>query len=277
MRKFFLLFSLVLLTASCSEYQKVLKTEDAALKYKTAEQLYNEAKTGEGNSGRKFRKALRLFEQIVPQYRGTPQGQRVMFLYADTYFELGDYQLSGYQFERFTETYPESEKAEEAAYKSAKSYYFLSPPYALDQTETHTAIDKLQAFINRYAESEYMEEANSLVQELRIKLEKKAYEIAKQYHKTRDYKAAITAFDNFITEYPGSPFREQALYYKFDSAYEYAINSYSYAMPERLAAAKRYFEDYKRSYPDGEYINEAEAALQEIEKTLQNFNTTVAR
>ena len=277
MKKFFFLLSLILLTASCSEYQKVLKSEDTALKYRTAEELYNEGKAGEGNSSRKFRRALRIFEEIVPQYRGTPQGQRVMFLYADTYYELGDYHLSGYQFERFSETYPESEKAEEAAFKSAKSYYFLSPPYALDQTETYKAINKLQAFINQYPESQYMEEANDLVQELRIKLEKKAYEIAKQYHKTLDYKAAITAFENFITEYPGTPFREKALYYKFDSAYRYAINSYAYAMPERLATAKTYFEDYERSYPEGEFIEEAEAALQDIEETLENLNTTAAR
>lgn len=277
MKKFFLLFSLVALTASCSQYQKVLKSKDTALKYRTAEELYDEGKSGEGNSGRKFRRALRIYEQIVPEYRGTPQGQRVMFLYADTYYELGDYRLSGYQFERFSEVYPESEKAEEAAYKSAKSYYFLSPPYSLDQTDTYKAINKLQAFINKYPESQYMDEANTLVQDLRIKLEKKAYEIAKQYHKTLDYRAAIAAFENFITKYPGSPFREAALYYKFDAAYEYAINSYAYAMPERLAAAKEYFEDYKRSYPEGEFIEEAEVALQDIEQTLQNLNTTAAR
>ncbi|SDL04272.1 Beta-barrel assembly machine subunit BamD [Salinimicrobium catena] len=272
MKKIILLLSIVLVATSCSQYQKVLKSDDTGLKYSTAEELYNEAKAGEGNTSRKFKKALRIFEQIVPEYRGKPQAQKLMFMYADTYYELGDHYLAGYQFERFVETYPQSEKLEEAAFKGAKSYYFLSPRYDLDQTETHKAIEKLQAFINRFPESEKLEEANELVTELRVKLEKKSYEIAKQYHHTRNYKAAITALNNFILEYPGSPFREQAYYYKFDSAYQYAINSYAYAMPERLKEARKYYQDYLRYYPEGKFVSEAEAAFTDITEKEQNYN-----
>ena len=271
MKKIILFLSVALLLSSCGEYQEVLKSEDTGLKYTTAENLYNEAKSGEGNSRKKFRKALRIFEQIVPEYRGKPQGQRLMFLFADTYYELNDYFLAGYQFERFVETYPESEKVEEAAFKGAKSYYFLSPPYYRDQTETLKGISKLQEFINRFPESERMDEANKLATELRVKLEKKAYEIAKQYHHTESYIAAITAFDNFISEYPGSPFREKAMYYRFESAYLYAINSYAYAMPERLATAKEYYEDYQRYYPEGEFISLADTALKDIETKEQQL------
>ena len=120
MKKIILLLSVVFLFTSCGEYQKVLKSKDSGLKYSTAENLYNEAK--EEDSRRKYSKALRLFEQLVPEYRGKPQGQKLMFLFADTYYELNDYFLAGYQFERFVETYPESEKIEEAAFKGAKSY-----------------------------------------------------------------------------------------------------------------------------------------------------------
>ena len=271
MKKLILLLSILFLATSCGEYQKVLKSKDNGLKYSTAEKLYEEAKAGEGNSRKKFRKALRIFEQIVPEFRGKPQGQKLMYLYSDTYYELGDYFLSGYQFERFAETYPDSEKLEEAVFKSAKSYYFLSPPYNLDQTETVQGIAKLQDYINRFPESERLDEANELITELRVKLEKKAYEIAKQYHHTRNYKAAITAFDNFIAEYPGSPFRERAIYYKFESAYLYAINSYAYAMPERLKTARTYYEDYKRYYPEGEFLSEADSAVNDIEQKEQNL------
>lgn len=276
MKKGILLLGIFMVAASCSQYQKVLKSEDTGLKYATAEQLYNEAKAGEGNEKRKFRKAERLFDQIVPAYRGKPQAQKLMFIYADTYYELGHYNslnygLSGYQFERFVESYPESEKLEEAAYKGASSYYYLSPRYDLDQTETIQAIAKLQAFINRFPDSEKLAEANELVTELRVKLERKAYEIAKQYHHTRNYVAAIAAFDNFLLDYPGSPFREQAFYYKFDSAYQYAINSYAYVMEERLDTALKYYNDYKRYYPEGEFISNVDAAFNDIDTRQQNF------
>lgn len=271
MKKTILLISILILSASCSQYQKVLKSDDTGLKYSTAERLYNEAQAGEGNERRKYRKAVRLFEQLVPVYRGKPQAQKLMFLYADSYYQLGDYFLAGYQFERFVESYPESEKLEEAAFKGARSYYFLSPRYDLDQSETHQAITKLQNFINRFPESDKLDEANQLVTELRVKLERKAYEIAKQYHHTRSYVAAMTAFDNFIAEYPGSPFRELAFYYRFDSAYQYAINSYAYAMPERLERARTFYEDYRRYYPEGEFISQAQEAFADIERRQQNL------
>lgn len=266
MNRLLLILGVLVLTTSCSEYQKVLKGEDIGTKYATAEQLYNEAEAGEGNSKRKYRKALRLFEQIVPEYRGRPQAQKLMFLYANTYYQLGDYFLSGYQFERFTESYPDSERLEEAAYKGAKSYYFLSPRYSLDQTETHQALDKMQAFLNRFPQTEHIEEANEIVTELRVKLERKDYEIAKQYHHTEDYNAAMTSFNNFLLDNPGSPYREQAYYYRFDSAYIYAVNSYMHIMGDRLATARGYYQDYVRYFPEGEFIEEANQALAEIEE-----------
>lgn len=265
-----LLMSAFFALSSCSEYQKVLKSEDTAKKYSKAETLYNEAKTEESKP--KFRKALRLFEQIVPQYRGKPQGEKVTYLLADTYYQLGDNYLAGYQFERFTQSYPNSEKAEEAAFKSAKGYYFLSPRYDLDQTETVKAIEELQKYINKYPDGEYREEANELATDLRIKLEKKAYEIAKQYHHTENYKAAIVAFGNFISEYPGSPYREAAFYHRFDAAYKLAVNSYQYLMQDRLKTARDFYHNYLKYYPEGSvYYDQLIKAYEDVQARLQNF------
>ncbi len=71
-------------------------------------------------------------------------------------------------------SYPNSDKSIEAAFFSAKSYYELSPKYSLDQTDTDKALSKLQNFINAYGESPYVEEANILAKELRIKKEQKS-------------------------------------------------------------------------------------------------------
>jgi len=270
MKKIILLISLVILYTSCSEYQKVLKSAEQGEKYAHAEKLYNEAQ--DENSKSKYRKALRLFEQIVPQYRGKPQGEKLIFLFADTYYQLNDHYLASYQFERFTQAYPNSERVEEAAFKSAKSYYELSPRYDIDQTETAKAIEELQKYIVSYPDSENIPEANQLATELRVKIEKKAYEIAKQYHHTENYKSAIVAFTNFINEYPGSPFREAAFYHRFDSAYQLAINSYEYLQNERLTEAKGFFNNYARFYPEGSmYYTVIHASFQDLESQLQNL------
>lgn len=270
MKKGLLLLGTFLMLVSCGEYQKLLKNGETGEKYAYAEKLYNEAQ--EENSKPKYRRALRLFEQIVPQYRGKPQGEKLTFLFADTYYHLGDDYLAGYQFERFVQAYPNSDRVEEAAFKSAKSYYKLSPRHDLDQTETVKAITELQTYIDTYPEGENLEEANELATELRVKLEKKAFEIAKQYHLTENYKSAIVAFNNFINEYPGSPFREGAFYYRFDSAYLLAINSYQSLMEERLTTAKGFYDNYIRYYPEGsEYYNQLQTSFMDLDSRLQNF------
>ena len=269
MKKGILVLSLLMLTVSCSEYQKLLKSKEAAPKYTAAEELYNEGK--EEDSNKKLRKALRLLEQVEPEFRGKPQGERLVFLLADTYYQLDDYFNAPFQFERFLQLYPNSQKAEEAKYKAAASYYYRSPRYDLDQTDTRKAIEELQVYLNQYPEGEFTGSANEMATELRVKLEKKAYEIAKQYHHTEYYKAAIASFNNFISDYPGSPFREAAYYYRFDSAYKLAINSFQVLMEERLKEAREFYKSYKKYYPEGEYIPQLEDSLSEIDKRLQNF------
>ncbi|MBE7641206.1 outer membrane protein assembly factor BamD [Salegentibacter sp. BLCTC] len=274
MKKAILLAAVLMLTVSCGEYQDLLKSDDSGKKYSYAEQLYNEAQ--ENGDKRKYRKALRLFEQIVQQYRGKPQGEKLSFLFANTYYELGDYYLSSYEFERFQQSYPNSEKVEEAAYKKARSFYELSPRYDLDQTDTNKAVTELQAYLNTFPEGEYVDRANEMATELRIKLEKKEFEIAKQYHLTGEaragnYRAAITSFTNFLANNPGSPFRESAQYYRFDSAYRLAINSFRSLMEERLNEALEFYETYKKYYPEGEYMAPMEASAEDIKSRLQNF------
>ena len=164
----------IILMASCSQYQKVLKNEDIKAKYDLAEKYYE---AGD------MKRANRLLEQIAPKYVGKPQGERVMFFLADSYYQRGDFNMSGYQFERFVKSYPKSDKIAQASFLGAKSFYELSPVYSLDQTDTDKALAKLQTFINAYPESEYFDEANAMAKELTTKKERKAYEIARQFNK----------------------------------------------------------------------------------------------
>ncbi len=112
--------------------------------------------------------------------------------------------LTIHLLDKFTDIYPQSEKAEEAAFLSAKGFYFNSPVYSKEQKETIEAIEKLQLFVNAHPNSQYLSEANAIVKELDFKLEKKAFEIAKQYNLISDYKASIKSFNNFLLEFPGA-------------------------------------------------------------------------
>lgn len=271
MKNLFILCFVATAFASCSEYQKVLKSSEDNPKYEMAVQLYE--KGVQTNKDRFFKKSLRLQEQIITKYRGKAQGQKLSFLYADTYFQLRDFFTAAYQFERFVKAYPESEKVEEALFKSAKCYYEVSPRYSLDQIDTEKGIVKFQTYLDQFLEGEFYAKANKMAQELQTKLEKKAYEIAKQYHHTLHYKAAIEAMDNFVLDYPGSVFREKAYYYKFESAYLLAIHSYDYLVQERLESALDYYAKYIKYYPQGEFSEQAKEHYQDIQTRLTEYKS----
>ena len=262
MKKFLAFILLISFFTSCSEYQKAMKSEDLAVKLQVATKMY-EAK--------KYNKAIRLFEQIAPAYKGKPQSERMFYMYAQSLYKTEQYYLAGYQFDSFVSSYPRSEKVEESSFLGAKSYSKLSPKYSLDQTDTNKAIEKLQNHIDTYPESKNLAEANALVKELREKLEKKAYENAIIYNNVANYKAAMVAFDNFIINYPGTPFKEKALYYKFDSAYNLAVNSIATKMKERLENAKTAYANLIKFKPDTEYKAKADQMLAKIDKDLQQF------
>lgn len=261
-RYIYILFLAVIIT-SCSPFQKALKSEDVAFKKEVGEMMYNKGK---------YEKAIRLFEQVSQSYKGKKDAETMFYMFAQSYYKTKQYYLAGYQFEGFAASYPRSDKLEEASYLGAKSYHFLSPRYSLEQGDTYKAIDKLQVFIDTYPNSQYMAEANQLVKELREKLEKKAFEIAKQYNTIMDYKAAIKSLDNFIIDYPGTPFKEDALYYKYDSSYQLAINSVPARMEERLNQAKSSYAALIKFKADTKYKKQADEMLARIDTELQKFS-----
>ena len=266
---FFFIVIVALAFQSCSEYQKVLKNDDVKAKYDMAEKFYKEED---------FKRSNRLFEQIAPKYIGKPQGERVMFFFSNTYFQRKDYNMAGYQFERFIKSYPKSDKLQEAAFLGAKSYYMLSPNYSLDQTDTDKALLKLQNFINTYPDSEYFKEANKIAKELTTKKERKSFEIAKQYNKLGEFnyellKSAVAACDNFVSDYPGSIFKEDILYIKLQATTHMAMNSYEVLKKDRLNNARDAYSVLKKKYPETKFGKEADDLLKKIEKELKSFPT----
>ncbi|GAA4971229.1 outer membrane protein assembly factor BamD [Algibacter aquimarinus] len=278
MKNIFYILLACLVLSSCNEYQKALKAEGEgaiAEKFKLGEALYNEGK---------FEKANKLFAQIVPNYRGKPQAEKLMYLYSNSFYKMGDYYISGYQFDRFAASYPKSEKVEEVSFLAAKSYYELSPVYTKDQKETKEALEKIQNFINIFPESEYIAEANELVKELDFKLEKKAFEIAKQYNRISDYPASVKSFNNFLFDFPGSTLKEEALFYRLDSAYKLATNSIELKRTltgvvqlkkQRLEEAKEFYTNFKKTFANSKYISEVDNMATIIDEELNKYTAQV--
>jgi len=255
-----LIFSLSLLLNSCGEYQRVAGKGTTLERYKLAVKKY-EAK--------EFSKALRLFELVIPSYRGKPQMERIQFMVAQSNFNEKNYSTAAYYFDRFTKNHPNSSKKEEAAFLSAYSYKLASPLYSLDQMDTNKALVAFQMFIDEYPDSERIAEANLHYKELKFKLEKKAFEIGKTYYKTaqtdfRNYKSAIVAFDNLINDFLGTKLKEEALYFRFKAFHDLAVVSTERKKLNRIKDAIAAYEKLVRNFPESKFLKDSDKLLLEI-------------
>ncbi len=263
-RKLIPLIIFSLLVSACSKYQKLLKSTDNEKKYETAVKYFEE---------KDYYRAIQLFEQLQHFYRGTDKAEKIAYYYAYAHYEQEDYILASYYFKQFAVNYPHSKNAEEAAYLSAYCNYLDSPPSSLDQTVTLDAIQGLQLFINQHPGSSRVAKANELIDELRMKLETKALNIADLYFSMEDYKAAIINYQNLTKDYPDTKYREHALFRIAKASYYYAQKSFDHKKQERFQATSDALDNFIASYPESEYIKEVLQLKKNTERELQNLLT----
>ena len=259
MKKLVFIVSLVFLLGSCGEYQKVLNKGKNTEKYQMAVEMYEK---------KEYKKAITLFEKIMGPYANKPQMERIQFMISDCYFRTENYTMASYYFTKFIANYPESTKVQEAAYHSAKSYYLASPSYSRDQEDTYKALTAYQNFIDRYPNSELIEEANKDYAELNKKLEFKDFEVARLYYHTENYQAAIQAFENFNEDHLGSDYKEDAFYFSFKAAYELGMQSILSKKEERLSEAILFHRKFEKAFPESEKLEEVNAMGMKLQEEM---------
>ena len=253
-KKQLLLFSSVMLLlivtlGSCkSKYEKLKASNDNAKKYQEAVKFYNK---------KDYTKALGLFEDLVTRYRGRAEAEDLFYYYAYTNYRLKDYTSARFHFKTFADTYPSSPRAEECRFIAAYCYYLDSPIYSLDQENTTKAIESLQLFINLYPKSDRVTEASKLIQNLRDKLEQKAYANSKLYLTIGDYQSAVIAFNNTLRDYPDTKYAEELEFLTIQAQYQYAKVSYDTKQEERFDQAIAYADQFTEKYPNSKFLKDA--------------------
>ncbi len=240
---------LILIVAGCSQYEKILKSNDYKLKYKAALKYYYEKED--------YVRAATVFDQIAPVFRGTDQADSVYFLQAMSYFKQNDYILSGHYFRTFAQTYGGSPFVEQAEFLGAYCYYLTSPRPELDQTSTIQAMQAFQLFLIKYPSSSKADEVKNYLEELRDKLVEKSYISAKLYYDLEDYKASMVALNNSLIKYPDSKYREELMFMLVKSSYMLADNSIAAKKKERFQDAIDEYYSFAAEFPESKFMKEA--------------------
>jgi len=259
-----IVFGLSILTLlSCSEFKKIQKSSNNTEKYKAAVAYYQKED---------YHRSLQLLDELMIYYRGNDTSEKINYYYAYCYYGQADYIQAGYYFLKFTDMFPASVYSEECLYMSAYCQYLFSPDYSLDQSMSLDAIRQLQYFVDRYPNSSRIEACNKLIDEIRQKLEMKAFMIAKLYYNTESYQAAVVAFKNLLKEYPDTGHREEAYFYIVKSSYLYALQSVESKKGPRLYMAVDAYNAFMTIFPQSKYVKEVGIIYKNINKEIAKIN-----
>ncbi len=259
-------FLIAILLASCSDYQKVIKSNDFEYKFKKAREYYDD---------NEYAKSLALYRELVTVYRGTSKADEVYYYYAQSYYGTGDYLLAGSWFRTLVNDYPRSKYREDAQYMIATCYYDETPSVKLDQTVTKKAIDAYQLYINLYPASDKVEKANNIIDELNNKLVYKSYLTAKLYYDLDNYKASVIALQNALKEFPNSKYREELMFMLLRSKYFLAIYSVEEKKEQRASEALDEYYTFIDEYPDSDHRKTIDKYYDKLTEELDYNNDEI--
>ena len=175
----------------------------------TAEQVYQIAVTEyeEGEYG----DAIQARERLMVSFTGFERAEDARMLLADAQFADGNYILARSEYQRFQDRYPTSPRASEAALGVCRSLVALSPIPQRDQDYTEQALGVCRNVAVDYRGSPASEQADSLAEEMRLKLAEKEFLNARFYHRRELFDSAIQYYEFVLELYPDTEWAPQAL------------------------------------------------------------------
>lgn len=253
-RNFFLVIFLGLVLTSCTEYTKVLKSNDVDYKFEYAKKAYDQ---------RKYLQAATVLNEVITPLRGGPKGEEALFLLGMSYYENKDYLNSGVYFKTYYNRYPKGKYAELARFYSGYGYYLSSPDPQLDQTNTKKAIEELQGFLDFFPRSDKVTIAQNAIFELQDKLTLKELQNAQLYYNLgnflgNNYQSAIITAQNALRTYPYSKYREEFEMLILKSKFQEASQSVAEKKEERFRDVIDEYYSFTNNYPNSKNTKEAE-------------------
>ncbi len=250
---------------SCSEYTYLYKSNNYRYKYEVAKAYFAMGS---------YTKSCTLIEDILMQLKGTAQADESLFLLGEGYLRKGDYDLAATYFKQYYVSYPHGKLAELARYKTGTALYLNTPDARLDQSDSYSAIQELQIYIEYFPNGKYRPQAEEMIYALQDKLAEKELESAKLYYHLgtylgNNYESCIVTAQNALRDYPYSKLREDFYIYMLRARYKVAQESVYERQQERYRDAIDEYYTFKNEFPESKYMDEAEKIFRDASKKVQ--------
>lgn len=250
----------VLAMSSCkTQYELLLNSNDADLKYEAAFNYFNEGK---------YSKAGSMFESLSMLTSGTERDDTVRYYWGLSNYKFKDYYTAETNFTNFLDVYPRSPFASEARYLRLDCLYRSTLRYELDQTPTYKAITDISEYMIEFPRTPHMQTCKAMLDDLNERLDRKAYEAAKLYYKMEKYKSARVAFRNVLKDDADNIYREDILYYIAMSAYNYAHMSVPQKQKERYLTFVDDYLNFISEIPESRYRKSLDIVYRRAQKAL---------
>ncbi len=215
-----------------------------------ADVLYNQ---GLANlEGGNLREAAAKFEAIDRQHPYSEYARRALVMRSFASYRRGDYDEAVSSARRYLSTYPGSAEAPYAQYIIGLSYYRQMPDVTRDQADTARAVAAMQELVDRYPESDYVEDARTKIRVGKDQLAGKEMQVGRYYLERREYIAAINRFKNVVDSYPQTNHVEEALARLTEAYYAMGLTQEAQASASVLG----------QNFPESQWYKDSYALLQ---------------
>lgn len=215
-----------------------------------ADVLYNQG-LANLNAGR-MREAAKKFDAVDRQHPYSEYARKAMVMNAFANYRQGAYDDAINTGKRYVQLYPQTPDAAYAQYIVGLAYFRQIRDVTQDQRESRRAIEAMQEVVDRWPDSEYVEDARAKIRFGRDQLAGKEMQVGRYYLERREYLASIKRFRAVVETYSNTRHVEEALA-RLTEAY-YAMGLIQEA---QTAAAV-----LGLNYPDSQWYKESYALLQ---------------
>jgi outer membrane protein assembly factor BamD len=200
-------------------------------------------------------RAVAEYEKLLSEFPTPQVSESARFSLATCHLDLEQYDLARSEFEDFIDSYPKSEKVDNALYMIGLTYLRAAPRAERDQSNTVNALNELLLLVREYPDTDVRSEAEAAIADCRSRLAKKEYLAGQLYLKMKDYNAAHVYFDSLLEAYGDTPWAPRAL----------LLSGKAYVAQKRFGDAEAAFRRLVEDFPESEAAADAARELKELE------------
>ncbi len=239
--------SLALSLSACVSFGTFAGQEGGEVEF-AADAETNMRKGDDAMNAKNYTEAASFFEFVKTKYVYLDLAKTAELRLADADFERERFAEARDRYQNFVRLHPTHPKVDYAAFRAALTHYkeipsdfFLLPPASeKDQVEVRNAASAMTDFLRGYSASEYVKEAKTVLDEVRLRLAEHEIYVADFYARRDRWPAVVTRLNVVAKDFSGIGLDERVSFGLYDA----------YVKLNEPAKAKDVLQKYADKFPE---------------------------